>query len=204
MKVSIKHIIILCFIGICGCLEPFNPNIPDSQNDFLIVDGIITDRPGPYTVKILKTNSFNEESEFVSGAEVSIEERDGLTERLVESSTGVYETNSMQGVIGNSYKLNLNYNGQQYQSTWETIYASPAIDSIYFQAETRGTTDKENDQNGLQFFVDNHGAENGIRYFRYEWEETWQLGVQWRSGNDYLGNDTVEPTSNPPLEVLEE
>jgi len=197
VKISTIHIIILSFIGIGGCLEPFNPNIPDSQNDFLIVDGIITYRPGPYTVKILKTNSFNEESEFVSGAEVSIEERDGLPERLVESSAGVYETNSMQGIIGNSYKLNLNYNGQLYQSTWETIYASPAIDGIYFQAETRGTTDKDLDQNGAQFFVDTHGAENGVRYFRYEWEETWQLGVKWRSGNVYLGNDMVEPTSNP-------
>ena len=197
MKAKNKHIIILIFIGLVGCLDPFNPDIPDNQQAFLVVDGIITDSPGPYTVKILQSSSLNDENEPVSGVEVSIEENDGPTELLVENSAGLYQTNTMQGEIGKSYRLTINYQGLQYQSTWETIYASPEIDSIYFQAETRGTTGKGNDQNGVQFFVDNHGAEDEVRHFRYEWEETWQLGVNWRSGNDYLGNDRAEPTSNP-------
>lgn len=197
MNVINKHSIILIFIGLFGCLDPFIPDIPNSQQDFLVVDGIITDRAGPYTVKILKSSSLNEENEYASGLVVSIEEKDGTTEILVESSAGVYQTNNLQGEAGKSYRLNINYQGQQYQSTWETIYASPAMDSIYFQAETRGTADKETDQNGVQFFVDNHGFENGVRYFRYEWEETWQLGVNWRVYRDYLGNDVAVTTSNP-------
>ena len=148
-------------------------------------------------MKILKTSSFNEENEFVSGAQVSIEENEGSTEQLLESSAGVYETINLQGVTGNSYRLNINYNGQQFQSTWETIYASPVMDSIYFQYEIRGTTDRDNDQEGLQFFVDNHGAENDTRFFRYEWTETWQFGVKWPSTLDYIGNDMAVETSNP-------
>lgn len=197
MKIFNIYIIILMFIGITGCLEPFNPNIPDSQNEFLIVDGLITDQSGPYTVKIFKSSSFNDENEPVSGAQVSIEEQEGITEFLTETAAGSYETHDLQGITGHSYRLNINYEEQQYQSTWETVYASPAMDSIYFGYEIRGTTDQENDLEGLQFLVDNHGPENGTRYFRYEWTETWQLGVFWRSTEDYIGNDMTVPTSNP-------
>ena len=197
MKDLCKYLIWLSFSIIHGCIEPFNPDIPDSQQEFLVVDGLITDQSGPYTVKILKSSSFNDENDYVSGVEVSIEERDGQTENLVETSAGIYQTINLQGVIGNSYRLHINYNGQQYQSTWETIYASPTIDSIQYQYEIRGTTDKDNDLEGLQFFVDNHGPENGIRYFRYEWIETWQIGVYWPSTMDYIGNDESVPTANP-------
>jgi hypothetical protein len=162
-----------------------------------VVDGIITDRAGPYAVKILKSSSLNEDNTYVPGLSVSIEEKDGPTEILAESAPGIYYTNNLQGEVGKSYRLNINYQEQLFQSTWETIYASPAIDSIYFQIETRGTTDRETDQAGVQFFVANNGPENGARFFRYEWQEVWQLGVNWRSNFDYLGNDEAELTSNP-------
>lgn len=197
MKALNRHIALLICMVLCGCLEPYSPDIPDSQEEFLIVDGLITDKNGPYTVKILKSSSFDDENEYVSGVEVSIEEMGGTTELLEESSAGIYQTHSLQGVVGNSYRLNLNYNGQQYQSTWEAIYASPAIDSIYSRYEIRGTTDQENDLEGLQFFVDNHGPENGTRHFRYEWTETWEFGVYWPSTMDYLGNDQAAFTTNP-------
>ena len=197
MKGTTNHIVILLLLGIAACIEPFNPDIPDSQQGFLIVDGSITDSPGPYTVKIWQARSFNDDNQPVSGVQVSIEEREGSIESLVETSSGVYETSTLQGVVGNSYRLLLTYEGQQYQSTWETIQASPEIDSIYYQFETRGTADRDIDQTGVQFFIDNNGTENGVRHFRYEWEETWQLGVNWRSGNEYIGNDMVEPTQNP-------
>ncbi|GJM30271.1 MAG: hypothetical protein DHS20C17_29060 [Cyclobacteriaceae bacterium] len=197
MKVVKIQLIISIGIALIGCLDPYNPDISDGQQAILVVDGIITDQPGPYTVKIMQSSSLNSENIFTQGLEVTIEEENGPSELLVESSPGIYQTNNLQGVVGKSYRLAINNQGQRYESSWETIYASPAIDSIYFEAESRATTDKEIDQTGIQFFVDNHGAENGVRYFRYEWEETWQLGVNWRSGNDYLGNDMVAPTSNP-------
>ena len=197
MRYSIGHVFILIAIGLFGCLEPFNPEISDSQDEFLIVDGLITDAQGPYTVKILKTKSFNDDNEFVSGAEVSIEEDEGLIEQLVETDPGIYVTNVLQGITGKSYRLNINYNGQQFQSTWETIETAPEIDRIYYEYEVRGTTDRDNDQEGLQFFVDNQGPENGTRYFRYEWIETWQFGVRWPSTLDYVGNDVAVETSNP-------
>jgi len=185
------------WILLIGCLEPYEPDIGDSEKEFLIVDGIITNQPGPYTVKIFKSNSFNNEDQPVSGLAVSIEEQEGASETLVETTPGIYQTSSIQGVVGNSYRLVINFEGQQYQSTWETILDAPPFDSIYYEYQVRGTTDRENDQEGLQFFVDNRGTEDGTRFYRYEWEETWQFGVRWPSTADYIGNDQAVVTDDP-------
>lgn len=197
MRLLNKYLILLIYLGINGCLEPFNPEVPDGDRDFLVVDGLITDQPGPYTVKIAKSSSLDGEGSNVSGVVVSIEERDGETETLTEIGDGVYETRALQGKTGKSYRLNLNYRETLYQSTWETLLLSPPIDSVYFQIETKGTTDIDNDVEGLQFFLDNQGPDDGTRYFRFELEETWKIGVYWPTVVEYIGDDQTQRTSDP-------
>ena len=74
---------------------------------------------------------------------------------------------------------------------------SPVIDSVYFQIKTIGTTDVDKDADVVQFFIDSHGPDDGARYFRYELEEVWKIGVFWPSFSDYIGNDQIVPTANP-------
>ncbi|MEQ9288918.1 MAG: DUF4249 domain-containing protein [Cyclobacteriaceae bacterium] len=195
---TLNHSFIACMaMALFSCLDPFDPNISDSNKEFLVVDGIITNQPGPYTVKVAKSTSIEGESPQLTGMEISIEEIGGSRETLIETSNGIYQTQALQGELGKSYRLNIEYNGSLYQSTWETIHPSPTIDSVYFVSESRGTTDKDNDLDGVQFFIDSHGDEDGTRYFRYEWDETWRIGVRWPSFFDYVANDTVVFTSNP-------
>ncbi|MEQ6120536.1 DUF4249 domain-containing protein [Reichenbachiella sp. MALMAid0571] len=194
MKLS-NFLFLVVFLALYGCLEPFTPHLNESGDSFLVVDGIITDQPGPYTVKITKSAGIDEETEFVSGVDMSIEEENGVVESLTEVSDGVYQTIGMQGVEGRRYRLNFNYLGQQYQSAWQKIYASPVIDSIYYKAEKRGTTGKDNDVYGVQFFIANHGAEDGTKYFRFEWDETWRIGVARGITDDYVGRDSITPTT---------
>ncbi len=192
-----KYLVLLIYLGISGCLDPFDPNVPESDQSFVVVDGIVTDQPGPYTVKISRSTSLNGDSDKVTGAQVSIEVQNGGTETLIETRDGVYETSTLQGEIGKSYRLNINTGGQTYQSTWETIYPSPVIDSVYYQIRTIGTTDVDEDEDVVQFFVDSRGPDDGPRYFRYEMEEVWKIGVFWPSFSDYIGNDQVVRTTNP-------
>ena len=192
---SSHFIFLFALITLHSCLEPFNPHLRESDSSFLVVDGLITDQPGPYTVKITKSASIDEETAFVSGVDMSIEEENGEIESLTETSDGVYQTAGMQGATGKRYRLNFNYLGQQYQSSWQKIYASPVIDSIYYKAEKRGTTDKDNDVYGVQFFIANHGAEDATKYFRFEWDETWRIGVARGITDDYVGRDSIIPTN---------
>ncbi len=195
MRLICKYYLLLLAVLLNGCLEPFNPEVKESNKDFLVVDGQVTDLPGPYQVKISKTSSVNDDSQPISGINITIEDDQGITETLEEVSNGIYQTRNLQGEIGKSYRLNFTYEGDQFQSSWEAIEASPQIDSIYYQGEVRETTDPLVDVIGLQFFVDNSGTEDGARYFRYEWEETWRIGVQWPAFFDYVGNDTIQPVA---------
>ena len=197
MKILSRHIIVFVLICLVSCLEPFEPDVSDQSESLLVVDGIITNGFGPYIVKLTKSSSLKEMNTVVTGANVSIEEMNGPTNLMVEASPGVYETNTLQGSVGKSYRLLINYQGQQYQSSWETILNSPPIDSVYYQVGTRPTTDKDIDIVGVEFFVDNHGPEVGTRYFRYEYEETWRIGVSYPANFDYLGDDLIQTTTNP-------
>ena len=173
---SSYFILLIAIFGLYSCLEPFNPKLRESDNNFLVVDGIITDQSGPYTVKITRSAEIGEETEFVSGVDMSIEEENGVLESLTETSNGVYQTDGIQGMEGKRYRLKFNYLGQEYQSSWQKIYASPVIDSIYYKAEKRGTLDKDNDVYGVQFFVARIGVARGIT-------------------DDYVGRDSIPPTT---------
>ena len=133
-----------------GCVERFIPDIKDSQQQFLVVDGLITDQPGPYYVNITLSSSLDGDNTDVSGVSVSIETDTGESENLNEISPGRYATSSIQGVVGNSYRLNLVYQDTQFQSTWETILSATEIDSVFFEEQERETTDREIEVAGLQ------------------------------------------------------
>ena len=196
----IQYIAPLLILLMVGCLEPFDPDLAENYKNYLVVDGIITDQPGPYIVKINRAVPLDQvdyENSAVSGVEVIIEKENGITERLFETNAGIYQTNMIQGEVGKRYRIILTYKGQQYQSTWEKINASAIIDSLYFSVEAKETTDPELDIRGVQFYVDSYGDLNNVRHYRYEWEETWEIGVTHRAYYDYFGNDVYGFTSNP-------
>lgn len=197
MKSNSLYKALIVLISLVSCLEPFDPKLSDSNKDFFIVDGIITDQEGPYTVKISKSSSLVVKNKPVSNIDVKIEDEDGNIESLWESSPGVYQTVSLQGQVNKSYRLILNNGSKQYLSTWERIPHSSIIDSIYYRVEDKATTDKEDNLTGVQFFIDSHGSSESTKYYRYEWEEVWKIGVYWASYYDYLGDDRIKSTENP-------
>ncbi len=182
-------------LSLNGCVDPFTPELDTAADSFVVVDGIITDQPGPYVVKINKSVPLNEVENarsHVAGLSVFIEEENGVSELLTETGPGIYETNTIQGVPGNRYRLAFDYGGAQYQSTWEEIEMAPEIDSVYFQVENKPTADKINELRGFQYYVDSHGDQNTSKNFRFEWEETWKISVTYRALHDYIGNDKVD------------
>ncbi len=183
-----------------GCLEPFDPKVPDTVNGFIVIDGVITDQSGPYQVTISKSTSLSGESELVTGiTDILIESQSGESENLEELVNGTYQTDLLQGEERESYRLSFTYENRQYQSSWETILPSPPIDNISFQEETRATTSLSVDLDGLQFFVHNQSLSEESQYFRYEWEETWQFEAPTPVLFDYLGGDSITLILDPPI-----
>ena len=202
MKIPYTHLALFIILALSGCVEPFDPEIDESQANFLVIDGIITDQPGPYVVKITQSVPLQkaDSTSYVTGVEVFMEEENGLTEQLVETAPGIYSTSGLQGIVGKRYRITLDRSGATYQSTWEELEAPAVIDSVYYQLESKGTNDPTIDIKGVQYYVDSHGNPDGVRNYRFEWEETWKIGVTYRALQDYIGNDKTQFAEIPLYE----
>ncbi|HEU4717829.1 MAG TPA: DUF4249 domain-containing protein [Bacteroidia bacterium] len=106
----------------------------NSKDPQIVIEGNITDQPGPYTVSITQTVNFSESNTFppVTGATVNIADNVGNSETLTENSPGVYQTNSFQGVPGRTYTLTVITNGKTYTAQ-STMPSAIPLDSLLLE-----------------------------------------------------------------------
>lgn len=91
---SFRIILLLLFLVSDGCVDELDVPVVIDQNR-LVVDGSITDQPGPHTVKLYLSSSLNQDLDYpvyVSGASVQIRDDLGNTVSLTEIRDGVYQT----------------------------------------------------------------------------------------------------------------
>ncbi|MEZ4828244.1 MAG: DUF4249 domain-containing protein [Bacteroidia bacterium] len=172
-----------------GCVEPVDIPLKE-ETSLLVVEGIITDAPGPYVVT-LSLSSPVSQNQFIPerGATVTIEAGDGKTVSLSEISPGHYATDSaaIRGEIGQTYRLLVTrQNGESYESDREILRASPPIDSVYFSKETQVIDNSS--QFGAQVYVDTYDPEGKSNFYRWTWKETWKYSVPFSSAYEYVGN----------------
>lgn len=165
-----------------ACIEEFEPEVTKYEN-LLVVDGMITNEPGPYLVKLSRSYPYDEyNAQPVRGAMVQLIDEDGNTESLSENSPGKYYTavNGMKGIPGKSYKIYiLTASGDEYESDFEKLKSVPPIDSVFWVIETNQKGNIGKNVSGLQFYVNTHDPQNKTKYYRYEWKETWEIRVPY-------------------------
>lgn len=99
----------------------------------LVIQGEVTDGPGPYTVTISRSVGFYADNTFpaVDGASVRISDSQGVTDSLTETSPGNYVTHVLQGRSGDTYTLHVTLNDSTYTAV-STMPAPVTLDSITF------------------------------------------------------------------------
>jgi hypothetical protein len=132
-------LIYLLLISLHSCQEVIKPNLPKGGKR-LVVEGGISNLPGPYFIKLTKTRDYSfaySDTILVErGAEVIIEDNTGISEKLTEIAPGVYSTDSsgIKGIIGREYVLSiLTRNGETYKSTAELLDEIPVIESLNYE-----------------------------------------------------------------------
>lgn len=170
-------------IAISGtCSEPYTPEL-SKYEDILVIDGVITNEPGPYTVRLSRSFQYSDlEGLPERQADVLIKDDQGNVAALEETSPGVYSTNDpgFRGIIGRYYQLYVYTADQQ---IWESEYVElkkvPEIENLY--AEFGEKTGKNEIEKGFQIYVDTYDPDNQTWYYRYDYEETWEYGVPYPS-----------------------
>jgi hypothetical protein len=146
----------------------------------VVVDGMITDEPGPYTVKLTKAFDVESKSSFratLSARRVEIRDNAGNREDLVEVSQGTYQTSptGIQGVVGRAYTLRIELlDGRIYESKADSMGSSGRVDSVYFSyIESQGP--QQESTYGFDVFFDSNAKENGSYYFLWRFKGTYQV-----------------------------
>ncbi len=137
-----RNIIFIAAILICitSCEKVIYIDL-NTVNPLVIVEGNITDLPGPYTVKLSNTVNYYDPNVFpaVAGAKVTVSDNASNSEVLKETTPGIYQTSSLQGVIGRTYSLNIVTSGGNTYTAQSTMPDSVPIDSINFTIRNDST-----------------------------------------------------------------
>jgi Domain of unknown function (DUF4249) len=133
MRKSICIIILLGFIGLMGCIDEVKFT-SENYKPKLIVDGSISNAPGPYKIMIFSSKEYTGDGQTVplNVSQVAIVEENGKSFNLNAIDAGIYETDSiaLRGQVGKSYYVKIRtLDGREYQSKPERILPPVPIDT---------------------------------------------------------------------------
>ena len=187
MKLKLSIILLLFFILVYSCIEPLDFNIIGDKSKSLVVDGLITNEPGPYVVYLTRTTNYSSTFEFsekVGGAIVIISDNLGNSETLIQTFPGMYKTypGSIRGIPGRYYKIEIETpDGKHYESKPELLSCVSEIDSIYYELQQHQELDDNNivqSFEGFQISIDINNAENDKNYYMWSWTGTHEIHTQ--------------------------
>ncbi|MGC1390643.1 MAG: DUF4249 domain-containing protein [Bacteroidales bacterium] len=195
---------IFIFLILAGCISQFIPKTSEDKQ-LLVVEGLITDQPGPNTIKLSRSLPLGTRGSTnpVKGCTVSISDDNGQTYFLSETDPGTYVTDGsqFQGSIGRFYTLHINTNNSVNNHTYESIPVelkpvSP-IDSVYYEKVTiQAGTGTSAAEEGAQIYLNTQDPSSQCKYFRWEFTETWEFilpyavpnKICWISANSNMIN----------------
>jgi hypothetical protein len=180
MPVNRFPTILILFLVLChSCIEPYDPVINEVQQ-VMVIDGMITDRPGIHRVRVSRSTPYNNPSfDPVEGCVVSVRDNLGNIEFYSENwqEEGVYEASLDEPFlgVGKSYSLQVvTPSHQEYVSDYDTLLSCPPVDSLYYMQKESGGEDPDDLWHGVQFYNDVRGFEGSTRNYRWKAVATWE------------------------------
>ncbi len=176
-------LIFSCCLMICSCVDRINIEVPDSYTSQLIVDGVITDEPGPYTVTLSlssRIEGFLPFRKLVSAAKVTLFDNVGNSDVLQEIEQGTYQTkpDGIRGTVGREYYIKIELqDGKVYESLPDKMTPAGNVDSIYYELESFQPVDGPT-RYGFRIYADAQGVPNGDNLFRWKHTGTFVIQTQ--------------------------
>jgi hypothetical protein len=167
--IKVRYACYLVVLSLCCCRRPYNPPASSSPNSYLVVEGVINPGSDSTIIKLSKTVHLNAKVTLnpLLGATVTVESDNNTSWPLIDvNNTGSYSSPGLNLPASQKYRLRINTgDGHQYLSDMVAVKPTPPIDSIgYFT------------QNGvINLYVNTHDPANATRYYRWEYNETWQF-----------------------------
>jgi hypothetical protein len=198
MKIRAFIYFVFFMVSLASCTDSFVPDV-EKFDELLVVDGAITDAPGPYTIRLSVSSKPMQLSKFnpYPGCKVVIEDNVGNKAALIEQAPGVYRTiaAAIHGVVGRTYKLTISTpEGETYESTPEPILKGSAIRSVYGELVHKNNP---NVFDGYQFYVDAETPEGKDKYLFWQVESTYKFQSDYQVYGIY--DNGLHPVADPNI-----
>ena len=165
---------LVLLITVVSCITPYQPDAVNIS-PALVVEGQITDQPGPYTVKLTRTADYTYTSlnHLETGATVTISDNVGNQQTLIEQAPGgTYQssTTGMQGVAGRSYKLTIQTKeGKRYVSEQEVLSANVPIQKLYYESNYTPASGIVPSKQSWDVYLDTKDPDTLGNYYKWNW-----------------------------------
>ncbi len=175
---------------IFGCRKAYNPPAINQFSNLLVVEGNIESGADSTIIKVSRTVKLSNQKALnpEQNAQVTVESDQNTSYQLTEIKPGTYATAGLNLDKTQQYHLSIRTSaGKKYVSDLMPILDSPPIDSVSWDLNRSlpyGT--------GVNVYVSTHDASNKVRYFRWDYVETWEFD-SYKESNYKSNGDTVLP-----------
>lgn len=171
----------IVFLVSDACIDRYE--LPEQlASPHLVVDGMITNLPGPYTVELFVSSDLNtllNNRVPVTKATVRIADDLGNEETLTEVQTGVYQTSpdGIRGSVGRKYHTVIFIEDREYRSEPQEMFPAGEIKDIEyaFRENVINQNKPGEPQDVLDVQIDSKGDEGEPNLFRWRWSSTYQV-----------------------------
>jgi hypothetical protein len=182
MKWKWNYIFYLLLMG-TGCRQIYNAPVKPMPAGYLVVEGFIS--TGTTNIQLSRTTTLSDTALNVveDGALVSIEGSGNDSFALASIGNGTYTNAQISLNNSEQYRLRIVTSaGELYLSDFETVKATPPIDSVNW---TRGTA-------GVQLYINTHDPLDTNKYYYWTYNETWEFHSDYVGDLKYIINYSLD------------
>lgn len=171
LKVTIG--IFLTFLFFQTCREPFEASSKLSGKDLLVVEGFINVGGGITTIKLSRVIALNTGSQLVPEvtAGIYIEDQQSNKYDLQNLNNGTYESAEINLSTQQDYRIVIKIKDKTFLSEYTTPVITPRIDSVGWKV----------DNHDVFVHVSTHDPLNRTLYYKWEYEEVWEVRSVFQS-----------------------
>jgi len=192
----IRRIYLLMFVVVVAvsCKKPYYPPVSSSSGSFLVVEGMINSGADSTFIKISRTVKLTDKVAVKPelNAIVTVQGDQNSSYPLTELGNGSYACAGLNLDNAHKYRLSIRTaKNEQYVSDYMEVLNSPPIDTVSY--DINGTVFGP----GLNVYVSTHDPTNKVRYYRWDYQETWIIHANYSSyfksnGDTVLGRNLVD------------
>ncbi|GAB3333530.1 hypothetical protein GCM10027299_41160 [Larkinella ripae] len=186
MRKRLFYVVVPLLIG--SCVDPYRPPAVSAPNTYLVVDGFLNGA-GASTVRLSRTHNLSDGKKppVETKASLKVEGEKGGSQPFVDKGDGSYTLAEGGLQFDQKYRLRIRTAaGREYLSDYVTIKRTPKIDSLTWRPQ----------DGGVQFYVTTHDPDNKTKYYRWEYEETWEFYMDYYSVIEYLNKAFIPRQEN--------